>query len=46
MGFSRRVIKRSSGPISRLPGGDRVAVKVGVVRVERVNDQMCQGRSV
>ena len=30
-GFSRRVVKRSSGPISRIPEGDRVAVKVGVV---------------
>jgi len=39
-------IKRSSGPISRIPGGDRVAVKVGVVQVEKVNDQMGQGRRV
>ena len=44
-GFSKRV-KRSSGPISRIPGGDRVAVKVGVVQVEKVNDEMGQGRSV
>jgi len=39
-------VKRSSGPISRLPGGDRVAVKVGAIQVENVNDQMGQGRSV
>src|SRR6218665_3214745 len=39
-------VKRSSGPISRIPGGDRVAVKVGVVQVEKVNDQMGQSRSV
>ena len=32
--------------ISRIPGGDRVAVKVAVVQVEKVNDQMGQGRSV
>jgi len=37
---------RSSGPISRMPGGDRVAVKIGVVQAEKVNDQMGQGRSV
>ena len=30
----------SSGPISRIPGGDRVAVKLGVVQMGRVNDQM------
>ena len=30
-------VKRSSGPISRRPGGDRVAVNVGVVQVEKVN---------
>ena len=41
-----RVIKRSLGPNSRRPGGDRVAVKVGVVQMEKVNDQMGQGRSV
>src|SRR6218665_2508958 len=43
-----RGVKRSSGPISRIPGGDRVAVTVGVVQVEnKVNDQMGrQGRSV
>src|SRR6218665_2389134 len=45
-GFSRRVVTRSSGPISRIPGEDRVAVKVGVVQMERVHDQMGQGRSV
>ena len=44
-GFQRGV-KRSSGPISRIPGGDGVAVKVGVVQVEKVNDQMGQGRRV
>jgi len=38
------MVKRSSGPISRGPEGDRVVVKVGVVRMERVNDKM--GRSV
>ena len=31
-------VKRSSGKISRIAGGDRVAVKVGVVQVEKVND--------
>ena len=36
--FFQRVVKRSSGPISRRPEGDRVAVKVGVVQMERVND--------
>jgi len=39
-GVSKGGVKRSSGPISRIPGGDRVAVKVGVVQVEKVNDQM------
>jgi len=39
-------VKRSSGPISRIPGGDRVTVKVGVVQVEKVNDHMNQGRRV
>jgi len=34
----QRVVKRSSGPISRRPEGDRVSVKVGVVQMERVND--------
>ena len=33
-GFQRGV-KRSSGPISRVPGGDRVAVRVGVVEMGR-----------
>src|SRR6218665_898101 len=33
-GFQRGV-KRSSGPISRVPGGDRVAVRVGVVELGR-----------
>src|SRR6218665_793578 len=36
-GFSKGV-KRSSGPISRIPGGDRVAANVGVVQMEKVND--------
>ena len=45
-GFSRRVVKRSSGPIPRIPGGNRVVVKVDVVQMKRVNDQMGQGRSV
>src|SRR6218665_1962579 len=36
-GFPKGV-KRSSGPISRIPGGERVAVKVGVVQMGRVND--------
>jgi len=43
---SKVTVKRSSGQISRIPGGDRVAIKVGVVQMERVNDQMGQGRSV
>ena len=46
MGFFQRVVKRSSGPISRIPGGERVAVKLGVVQMEKVNNQMGQGRSV
>jgi len=29
-----------------IPGGYRVSVKVGNVQVEKVNDQMGQGRSV
>src|SRR6218665_1568984 len=36
-GFQRGV-KRSSGPISRVPGGDRVAVRVGFVEMGRGND--------
>ena len=44
-GFQRGV-KRSSGPIFRIPGGDRVAVKVSVVQMGWVNDQMGQGWSV
>ena len=44
-GFQRGV-KRRSGPISRIPTEDRIAVKVGVVQVEKVNDQMGQGRRV
>jgi len=31
------VVKRSTGPISRIPGRDRVAVKVGVSQMERVS---------
>ena len=42
----QRVFKRSSGLIYRIPGGDRVAVKVGVVQMGRVNDQMGRGRSI
>src|SRR6218665_396744 len=42
-GFQRGV-KRNSGPISRVPGGDRVAVRVGVVEMGRGNDQKGQGR--
>ena len=45
-GFFKRVVKRSSGPTSRGPEGDRVAVKVGVVHMGRVNDQIGQGRSI
>src|SRR6218665_2294852 len=41
-GFQRGV-KRSSGPNSRVPGGDR-AVRVGVVEMGRGNDQKGQGR--
>jgi len=39
-GVFQRGVKRSLGPISRIPGGDRVVVKVGVVQVEKVNDQV------
>ena len=46
MGFPKGGVKRSSGPISRVPGGDRVAVRVGVVEMGRGNDQKGQGRSV
>ena len=45
-GVFQKGVKRSSGQISRIPGGDRVAVKVGGVQMEKVNDQMGQGRSV
>jgi len=45
-GVSKGGVKRSSGPISRILEGDRVAVKVGVVQMEKVDDQMGQGRSV
>ena|SRR6218665_84159 len=38
--------KRTSGPISRITAGDRIAVKMGVVQVEKVNDQMGQGIGV
>jgi len=34
------------GTGNRIPGGDRVAVKVGVAQVEKVNEKMGQGRSV
>ena len=40
------MVKRSSGPIDRGPEGDRVAIKVGVVQMGRVNDQMGHCRSV
>ena len=39
-------VKRSSGPIYRIPGGGRVAVEVGVVQMGKVNDQMGQDRGV
>jgi len=39
-GFSNGVKRSSAGQISRIPGGDRVAVKVGVVQMGRVNDQI------
>ena len=42
----QRVVKRSSSPISRGPEGVRAAVKMGIVQMGRVNDQMGQGRSV
>ena len=45
-GIFTKGVQRSSGPISRIPGGDRVVVKVGVVQMEKVSDQMGQGRSV
>ena len=44
-GRFQRGVKRSSGPISRVPGGDRVAVRMGVVEMGRGNDQKGQGRS-
>ena len=34
------MVKRSSSPISRIPGGDRVAVKVSVLQMEKVDDEM------
>ena len=37
-GVSKGGVKRSSGPNSRVPGGDRVAVRVGVVEMGRGND--------
>ena len=41
------MVKRSSGPMFRGPGGDRVAVKVGAFRWGGcTNDQMGQGRSI
>jgi len=45
-GFPKGGQEKLRSYISRIPGGDRVAVKVGVVQVEKVNDQMGQGRSV
>src|SRR6218665_832819 len=41
---SKGGVKRSSGPNSRVPEGDRVAVRVGVVEMGRGNDQKGQGR--
>src|SRR6218665_2304355 len=41
---NQRGVKRSSGPNSRVPGGDRVPVRVGVVEMGRANDQKGQGR--
>ena len=41
---NQRGVKRSSGLISRVPGGNRVAVRVGVVEMGRGNDQKGQGR--
>ena len=43
-GVSKGGVKRSSGPNSRVPGGDRVAVRVGVVEMGRGNYQKGQGR--
>ena len=40
---SERGVMRSSGPIFRIPGGDRVAVKVSVVQMEKVNDHYVSG---
>src|SRR6218665_2926599 len=45
-GVSKGGVKRSSGPNSRVPGGDRVAVRVGVVEMGRGNDQKGSGRAV
>src|SRR6218665_3100485 len=45
-GGSQRGVKKSSGPISRVPGRDRVAVRVGVVDMGRGNDLMGQGIGV
>ena len=39
-------VNRSSGPISRIPGEDKVVVKVGVVQMEKVNDQTGAASSV
>jgi len=36
----QRVVKKNSGPISKGHGGNKVAVKRGVVQMGRVNDQM------
>ena len=43
-GGSKGGIKRSSGPIFRVLGGDIVAVRVGAVEMGKGNDQMGQGR--
>ena len=42
-GGFQRVVKRSLGPISRVPGEDRVAVRVGVAEMGKGNDQKSQG---
>jgi len=39
MGGLKEGVKRSSGLISRIPGMDRVAVKVSVVQVKKVKDK-------
>src|SRR6218665_2424388 len=36
-GVPKGGVERSSSPITRIPGGDRVAVKVDVIQMEKVN---------